>query len=84
MKKTNKIEMDIRGQICPSCLLLTLKEVNNNATALRNGETEIVVLTDERQAVNTIPDAMDNMGYVADVEQHEDGYCIRIYSQSKS
>lgn len=81
MKKTQTIEMDIRGQICPSCLLLTLKEVNNHAAALRRGETQIMVYTDERQAVNTIPDAVDKMGYAAEVEQHESGYCIRIRHQ---
>jgi len=83
MKKPHNIEMDIRGQICPSCLLLTLKEVNSNAAALRNGETEIVVLTDERQAVNTIPDAVNKMGYAAEVAQRDNGYCIRIHGHNK-
>ncbi|MBS1185665.1 MAG: hypothetical protein H6R09_1266, partial [Proteobacteria bacterium] len=32
---TQIIDIDIRGQICPSCLLLTLKELNRNSVAVR-------------------------------------------------
>lgn len=81
MSDVNHIRLDIRGQICPSCLLLTLKEVNGHAEAIRRGQTEIVVVTDDRQAINTIPGAVDNMGYRTDVGREEGAYRIRIYHQ---
>ncbi len=74
---TQTINIDIRGQICPSCLLLTLKALNQNGAALRAGSAEIIVVTDDRQATATIPATADRMGFRADVERLEDG-CYRI------
>jgi hypothetical protein len=76
--ETEKVELDIRGQICPSCLLLTLKAVNQNSAGLRRAATEVVVFTDDRMAVNTIPDAVGKMGFQAEISQGERGYCIRV------
>ncbi|HCC53812.1 MAG TPA: sulfurtransferase TusA family protein [Desulfobulbaceae bacterium] len=73
------IDIDIRGHICPSCLLLTLKEMNNNVAAIRTGNTELVVVTDDRQATTTIPAMADRMGFCAEVVRMDDGYHIRIY-----
>lgn len=73
------IELDIRGQICPSCLLLTLKELNRHSVAVRGGGTEIVVLTDDRQATSTIPGAVEKMGFQTDVARQDGLYRIRIY-----
>ena len=81
MSDVNRIQLDIRGQICPSCLLLTLQEVNGHGEAIRRGQTEIVVVTDDRQAISTIPGAVDNMGYQADVSREDGAYRIRIYHQ---
>jgi TusA-related sulfurtransferase len=72
------VELDIRGQICPSCLLLTLRETNRHAARLSRGETEVVVLTDDRLAVTTIPEAVERMGLRAEVQPHDGGYRIRI------
>ena len=74
------IELDIRGQICPSCLLLTLKEVNQHAADIRSGKKQVCVVTDDRQAINTIPDAVDKMGYRTAVRQTGEGYRIEIGS----
>lgn len=74
----DSIHLDISGQICPSCLLLTLKELNQHAAAVRAGQTEIVVTTDDRQATATIPDAVGKMGYTAEVTRVDAGYCIRV------
>lgn len=76
------IDLNIRGQICPSCLLLTLKEVNRCSAELRNGSAEIVVTTDDRQATATIPATVTNMGFRTEVDRLEDGYRIRIYGAS--
>lgn len=36
-------------------------------------------MTDDRKAVDTIPDAVAKMGYQADVAKLESGYRIRIH-----
>jgi TusA-related sulfurtransferase len=81
MTDKNLIQLDIRGQICPSCLLLTLKQLNEHGAAVRSGQTEIVVFTDDRQAIGTIPGAVDKMGYQTDVARQDGLYRIRIYQQ---
>lgn len=77
---TRIIDLDIRGQICPSCLLLTLKELNQNSAAIRAGEAEVVVVTDDRQATSTIPTTADRMGFRCEVAAlNEPGlYRLRI------
>lgn len=76
---TEVVELDIQGQICPSCLLLTLRAVNQNSAALRAGRCEIHVFTDDRQATGTIPAAVAKMGYHAEVGRRADVYRIRIF-----
>lgn len=79
MPMTQTINIDIRGQLCPSCLLLTLKALNQNGAAIRAGSTEVVIVTDDRQATATIPATADRMGFRAEVQRLEDGsYHIRI------
>jgi TusA-related sulfurtransferase len=75
---TQTIAIDIRGQICPSCLLLTLKEINRNADAMRAGAVRIAVLTDDRQATATIPATAERMGFRAAVRHDPAGYRIDI------
>jgi len=73
------IDIDIRGQICPSCLLLTLKELNRHGPAIRAGDTQVVVVTDDRQATATIPAAADRMGMRTEVDRVDDLYRIRVF-----
>jgi TusA-related sulfurtransferase len=75
----NTIDIDIRGHICPSCLLLTLRALNQNGEALRAGTTEIAVVTDDRQATTTIPAMTDRMGFCTEVARIDNGYRIRIF-----
>jgi TusA-related sulfurtransferase len=72
------IEIDIRGQICPSCLLTTLREVNQRQAELKAGEVSLRVKTDSRDATSTIPAAVGNMGYPVTVEKREGYYLILI------
>lgn len=74
------VQLDIHGQLCPSCLLQALKAMNEHGAALRRGETEIVVMTDDRQATDTIPEAASRMGYRSNVRQEADGYRIHIHA----
>lgn len=77
------IEIDIRGQICPSCLLTTLREVNQRQAALKRGEVALQVKTDSRDATSTIPAAVGNMGYPVAVEKAQGYYLIRICGPSE-
>lgn len=76
--KQHTMEYDIRGQICPSCLLTTLKELNQHQEALRAGQMLFRIKTDNRQATTTIPDAVRNMGYAVAVEKAGAHYEITI------
>lgn len=75
---TRTIEFDIRGQICPSTLLVALREINKNFKGLNSGEIELLFKTDNRNSINTIPQAVDNMGLKALVEKTGSDYSIRI------
>jgi TusA-related sulfurtransferase len=72
------IDLDIRGQLCPSCLLLALKELNQHGAAIRAGSVEIVVTTDDRQATATIPATAERMGFRTEVARLDGSYRIRI------
>ncbi len=72
------IEFDIRGQICPSALLITLREVNQHKQELRAGSTRLRVRTDNRDSTITIPDALSNMGYAVEVTKNEGYYLVEV------
>jgi len=72
------IEMDIRGQLCPSCLLLALKMVNQRHSGLRSGLVRLIFLTDSRDATGTIPAAVDNMGLSTRVSKLAGYYRIEV------
>lgn len=73
------LEFDIRGQICPSTLLIALRELNRNQEQLRKGELAIRFKTDNRDSINTIPESATHMGYRADVEKIDNYYAITIH-----
>ncbi len=70
--------LDIRGQICPSTLLTTLRQVNINKAELQGGRLCLVILTDHRDATATIPDMVKNMGYMVLVSNESGYYRIEI------
>ncbi len=72
------INLDIRGQICPACLLISLKEINKHKGLLRDGEANLIVKTDHRDATRTIPDAAIAMGYAVFVEKKKGYYEITV------
>lgn len=69
---------DIRGQICPSTLLTAMKEVNIYKDKLKQEEFALVFLTDNRDAVTTIPSTIGNMGYQVVFKKDEGFYTITI------
>lgn len=78
MNDSRTITLDIRGQVCPSTLLVTLRELNANRQALHNGEVQLVVRTDNRNATFTVPQAAENMGYQVEVRQEAGLYVMVI------
>lgn len=74
-------EMDIRGQVCPSSLLLALREVNQHYAQIAAGDMSMVILTDNRDATGTIPDAVKNMGVASKVEKVAGYYRITLHQQ---
>jgi TusA-related sulfurtransferase len=69
---------DIRGQICPSTLLMVLKEVNEQSEMLKKGEMSLVFLTDNRDSLVTIPQSVETMGYRIETVKEKGHYRIRI------
>lgn len=72
------IDMDICGQVCPSSLLLVLREVNQKFAQLSSGEICIRVRTDNRNATGTIPAAVENMGFKTSIIKQQGVYLITI------
>ena len=72
------IEFDIRGQICPSSLLIALREINLHQEALRAREVRLQFLTDNRDCVTTIPESAKTMGYAAEIRRERGGYLIEV------
>jgi len=77
-EKMETIEIDVCGQICPSSLLTTLREVNNFKQPLRKGEIQLDILTDNHDSTNRVCEAVGNMGYLVNVEDQENHYRISI------
>ena len=77
-KRAEIVEFDIRGQICPSSLLVALREINKNGDRLKEGSLELLFKTDNRDATVTIPESASNMGYGTKVLKHQGYYVITI------
>jgi TusA-related sulfurtransferase len=73
------IEFDICGQICPSTLLVALREINKNIGELNSGSARLLIKTDNRDATNTIPGAAGNMGLQVDVSKSGAIYNLLIF-----
>ena len=78
MLPLNIIKYDICGQICPSTLLTALQEINKYSQQLEDSTVKLAFKTDNRDAINTIPEAASNMGYKVTVTKKEDHYLVEI------
>jgi TusA-related sulfurtransferase len=84
MGKQKEVVLDIRGQVCPSSLLITLRSVNEHRVAINDDEVVLKVMTDSRDAIVTIPNAVHNMGFIANFEKMQDGhYELSIAKQNE-
>lgn len=75
---TQTLQLDIRGQVCPSTLLTTLREITRHRDDLKEGRLELIILTDNRNATVTVPQAAHNMGLHVTVDKEGGGFCIHI------
>lgn len=78
METVPTTEFDITGQICPSTMLIALREINRNIDALKAGNLRLVFKTDNRDCTNTIPEAAVNMGLSVDVRKEASCYVIVV------
>jgi TusA-related sulfurtransferase len=78
MNEKKLIELNIFGQVCPSCLIVALNEMNVHDRKLKNGTAELVIRTDHRDATRTIPESARAMGFAADVKRIDTYYEIRV------
>lgn len=72
------VEINICGQICPSTLLTTLREVNNYKQLLRSGEIQLDILTDNHDSTNRIHEVVSNMGYLVEINDQQKYFQITI------
>lgn len=78
MDSLETIEFDISGQICPSTLLVALREINRNIADLKSGQRRLLFRTDNRDCTNTIPEAVGNMGLKATIDKIGAAYTILV------
>ena len=77
-KSPQRMEFDMRGQICPSTLLTALQEINLHSALLQAGDVKLSFKTDNREATVTIPESAENMGYATMVRKEEDFYVVEV------
>lgn len=81
MSSTQCKTIDLRGQICPSTLLTALREVNNQKVELKSSSCSLLFLSDNRNSVTHISDAVGSMGYQVTVAKEEDYYRVVVCGQ---
>ena len=72
------VELDLRGQVCPVALLLSLKKLNSLRKELISRAAALRILTENRDSVPTISDAARNMGYAVTVNREEAHYVLFV------
>lgn len=77
-KRPEVIDIDVRGQICPSTLIIAMDQINTHQESLRQGTVSLLIKTDDRNATVTIPEAATSMGYQVVVTREKGCYEIRI------
>lgn len=78
IESVNSVNLDLRGQICPATLLMSLKRLNEMKGELKTGASRLNILTDHRDATVTVPEAASNMGYSVTVAKQDRHYVITV------
>jgi len=71
-------ELDLRGHVCPSTLLLSLRRINVLKEELRAGTVRLEILTENRDSTGTLSDAASSMGYGVKVEKEKNHYRVIV------
>lgn len=74
----DELVYDLRGRICPSTLLVAMKEMNTHREQLQQGRVQLRFLLENRDATVTIPEMARNMGYGVEVTKVEHHYELLI------
>jgi TusA-related sulfurtransferase len=69
---------DLRGRICPSTLLVAMKEMNDHRQQLQQGAVRLRLLLENRDATVTIPEMARNMGYQIEMRKEGQHYELVI------
>jgi TusA-related sulfurtransferase len=77
-KTPSTVHVDLRGFVCPSSLLVALRELNKYRESLRSDYFTIELMVDNHDSTNRICDAVKSMGYVFDVTDRDNSYCIVV------
>jgi len=73
------VHIDVRGFVCPSSLLVALRELNKYRESLRKDHFKIELLVDNHDSTNRICEAVKSMGYDFHVTDTDHSYCIAVY-----
>jgi TusA-related sulfurtransferase len=73
------VHVDVRGFVCPSSLLVALRELNKYRESLRTDHFTIELMVDNHDSTNRICDAVKSMGYDFRVTDTDNSYCIAVY-----
>jgi len=76
--KQKIIHIDMRGQVCPACLLVAMDNLNKHRENLKKGREILCIKTDNRDATTTIPTTAKNMGYAVKVTKMDTFYKICV------
>lgn len=78
MTEMQELVFDLRGRICPSTLLVAMKEINEHRQGLQDRTVQLRLLVENRDATVTIPEMARNMGYTVSLNKVEKHYEINI------
>ena len=73
-----ELVFDLRGRICPSTLLVAMKEMNDHRQQLQQGAVRLRLLLENRDATVTIPEMARNMGYQIEMRKEGQHYELVI------
>ncbi len=76
---TNTVQVDARGFVCPSSLLVALRELNKHKEGLQCGDIRLVFLIDNHESTNRICEAVKSMGYTFEVKDVRNGYSVDVF-----
>ncbi len=73
------VHVDVRGFVCPSSLLVALRELNKYKEGLQAGQIRVEFMIDNHDSTNRICEAVKSMGYTFEVTDEHNGYAIAVY-----